>query len=91
MNRLNPNRVEDLVFIHINLRLLSRKRNSSTDNEEATKMWDIGRDECDLFDVANILEVASFYHDEPEIEAAFLMMMERKTIFLANLLFNLIF
>jgi hypothetical protein len=44
-------------------------------------MWDIGRDECDLFDVADILEVASFYHDEPELEAAFLMMMERKTIF----------
>jgi hypothetical protein len=80
-NGLNPKIAGDLVFIHINLRLLSRKRNSSTDNEEATKMWDIGRDECDLFDVADILEVASFYHDEPELEAAFLMMMERKTIF----------
>jgi hypothetical protein len=28
-NRLNPKRAKDLVFIHTNLRLLSRKRNST--------------------------------------------------------------
>ena len=45
MNRLNSKRDEDLVFIHTNLRLLSRKRNINTYNEGATKMWDIRRDE----------------------------------------------
>jgi hypothetical protein len=33
-------------------------------------MWDIGRNEWDLFDVVVILEVASLYLDEPELNAA---------------------
>jgi hypothetical protein len=33
-------------------------------------MWDIGRDEWNLFDVVFILEVASLYCDERELEAA---------------------
>jgi hypothetical protein len=33
-------------------------------------MWDIGRDEWNLFDVAGILEVASLSRDELELEAA---------------------
>ncbi|GKB99952.1 hypothetical protein Tco_0986089 [Tanacetum coccineum] len=42
-NKLSPKRAEDLVFIHNNLRLLSR----STDqyNEEKTMMWDVGGDD----------------------------------------------
>jgi hypothetical protein len=45
MNKFNPKRAEYFVFIHTYLRFLSRKRNSNTSNEGATKMWDIGRDE----------------------------------------------
>jgi len=67
-NRLNPRRAEDLVFVHTNLRLLSRNRN--TYNEGETRMWDIGGDEWNLFDGANILEVASFSLDEPDMEAS---------------------
>jgi hypothetical protein len=44
MNRFNPKRAEDLVFIHTNLCLLSRKRNNNTYIERVRKMWDIGRD-----------------------------------------------
>lgn len=32
-------------------------------------MWDIGGDEWDLFDGADILEVASLSLDEPELES----------------------
>ncbi|GAU32553.1 hypothetical protein TSUD_218110 [Trifolium subterraneum] len=69
-NKLNPKRAEDLVFIHTNLRLLSR--NNKTYKEGPTKMWDIGGDEFDLVDGAGILEVAiaSLSLDEPELEAA---------------------
>ncbi|XP_058750554.1 uncharacterized protein LOC131623560 [Vicia villosa] len=69
-NRLNPKRAEDLVFVHTNLRLLSRK--SEIYNEGVTKMWDIGGDELDLFDGAGILEVATLSLGEPELEAAFI-------------------
>lgn len=34
------------------------------------KMWDINRDEWDLFDVVDIFEVVSFSLNEPELEAA---------------------
>ena len=73
-------------FIQTNLNLLSRKRNSNTYNEGATKICNIGRDKWNLFDVANILEVASLSREEPELDATFLMIMERETIwlFLAN-------
>ncbi|XP_058778863.1 uncharacterized protein LOC131652890 [Vicia villosa] len=70
MNRLNPKRAEDLVFVHINLRLLSRK--SKIYNEGVTKMWDIDGDEFDLFDGAGILEVTTLSLDEPELEVAFI-------------------
>ena len=62
-----PARVEDLVYVHSNLRLLSRR------NEEyvhtATKMWNIARDswnESNIHGGAGILENAL---DEPELEA----------------------
>ncbi|GAU49563.1 hypothetical protein TSUD_191890 [Trifolium subterraneum] len=67
-NKINPKKAEDLVFIHTNLRLLSR--NNKTYKEGPTKMWDIGGDEFDLVDGAGILEVASLSLDEPELEAA---------------------
>ncbi|PNX78363.1 hypothetical protein L195_g034341 [Trifolium pratense] len=67
-NKLNPKRAEDLVYIHTNLRLLSR--NNKSYKEGPTKMWDIGGDGFDLVDGAGILEVASLSLDEPELEGA---------------------
>ena len=65
-----PLRAEDLVYVHSNLRLLSRR------NEEyihtATKMWDIAEDswnESDIHRGARILENAALTLDEPELEA----------------------
>ena len=65
-----PALAENLVYVHSNLRLLSRR------NEEyihtITKMWDIARDswnESDLHGGAGILENAAFTLDEPELEA----------------------
>ena len=65
-----PARVEDLVYVHSNLRLLSRR------NEEyvhtATKMWNIARDswnESNIHGGAGILENATLTLDEPELEA----------------------
>lgn len=66
-NRLNPKRAYDLVFVHTNLRLLSRKNKNY--NEGATRMWDIGGDEWNLSDGAGILEVANLSLDEPNMEA----------------------
>ena len=65
-----PARAEDLIYVHSNLRLLSRR------NEEyiriATKMWDIvgdSRNESDIHGGAGILENAALTLDEPELEA----------------------
>ncbi|KAF7812037.1 Dimer_Tnp_hAT domain-containing protein [Senna tora] len=49
-NKINPKRAKDLVFIHTNLRLLSRQ--SSKYNEGETRMWDIGGDRAEPFDGA---------------------------------------
>ena len=63
-------RAEDLVYVHSNLRLLSRR------NEEyihtTTKMWDIAGDswnESDIHEGAGILENAALTLDEPKLEA----------------------
>lgn len=40
-NRLTTSRSEDLVFVHYNLRLLSRKSKEYTDGP--TKFWDISK------------------------------------------------
>ena len=65
-----PLRAEDLVYVHSNLRLLSRR------NEEyvhtATKMWNIARDswnESNIHGGAGILENATLTLDKPELEA----------------------
>ena len=65
-----PARIEDLVYVHSNLRLLLRR------NEEyvhtATKMWNIAGDswnENDIHGGARILENAALTLDEPELEA----------------------
>ena len=65
-----PARAEDLVYVHSNLQLLSR-RNEKYINI-ATKMWDIARDswnESDIHGGAGILENAALILDEPELEA----------------------
>ena len=65
-----PARAEDMVYVHSNLRLLSR-RNVEYVNT-ATKMWDIARDswnEGDIHGGAGILENATLTLDELELEA----------------------
>ena len=63
-------RAEDLVYVHSNLRLLSR-RNVEYINT-ATKMWDIAGDswnEDEIHGGDGILENAALTLDEPELEA----------------------
>ena len=65
-----PTRVEDLVYVHSNLRLLSR-RNVEYVNT-TTKMWDIVGDSWNegyIHEGAGILENATLTLDEPELEA----------------------
>ena len=63
-------RVEDLVYVHSNLRLLSRRNKEYVNT--LTKMWDISGDfwnESDIHGGAGILENAALTLDEPELEA----------------------
>ena len=65
-----PARAEDMVYVHSNLRLLSR-RNVEYINT-ATKMWDIAGDswnEGDIHGGAGILKNAALTLDESELEA----------------------
>ena len=65
-----PARAEDLVYVHSNLRLLSR-RNVEYVNT-ATKMWDIAGDswnEGNIHGGARILKNATLTLDELELEA----------------------
>ena len=67
---MGPARTEDLVYVHSNFRLLSR-RNVEYVNT-ATKMWNIVGDswnESDIHGGARILENAALTLDEPELEA----------------------
>ena len=68
-NKLTPQRTEDLVYVHNNLRLLSRR--SPNYNEGESKMCDIGGYGFDSMDIENagILEIANHSLDEPELEA----------------------
>ena len=68
-SKLTPQRAEDLVYVHNNLRLLLRR--SPNYNEDESKMWDIGGEDFDLMDIENagILEIADLSLDEPELEA----------------------
>ncbi|XP_057418592.1 uncharacterized protein LOC130712795 [Lotus japonicus] len=75
-NKLHFTRAQDLVFIHTNLRLLSRKSQSYKEGE--TKMWDIGGDEWDL-EGSSILEGASLSLDEPELQAVLFIENENDT------------
>ena len=66
-NRITPKRAEDLVFVHSNLRLLSRRRPEYTIGE--SKKWDIGGDNQDEpFGGPELLEIVYLTLDEPEME-----------------------
>ncbi|KAL9669687.1 hypothetical protein QQ045_007235 [Rhodiola kirilowii] len=67
--RNNSMRAEDLVFIHNNLRLLSRSKSEYLG--ERTKMWDVGGDEFGTLEDTSILEFADLSLDEPEMENVF--------------------
>ncbi|PWA67780.1 HAT dimerization domain, Ribonuclease H-like domain protein [Artemisia annua] len=62
-NKLTTSRAQDLVYIHNNLRLLSR---NPTDDE---KMWDVGGDAFDSMEDVGFLEFADLSLDEPEFES----------------------
>ena len=65
--QLAPVRAEDLVFVHNNLRLMSRRTESYKTG--ANRIWDVGGDGFESFSGVGILEVASLSLDEPEMEA----------------------
>ena len=65
-----PTRAKNLVYVHSNLRLLSRRNVEYV--HTATKMWDItgnSWNEGDIHGEAGILENATPTLDEPELEA----------------------
>lgn len=66
-NKLTPERAEDLVFVHNNLRLLSRR--SEAYKTGATRMWDVGGDSFESLTGVGILEVAQLSIEEPELES----------------------
>ena len=67
-NKIVLQRAEDLVFVHTNLRLLSRR--SSSYKEGPSCMWDVGGDQFDSLDEINLgkLEFEDLSLDEPELE-----------------------
>ena len=65
-----PARIEDLVYVYSNLRLLSRHNVEYVNT--TTKIWDIVGDswnESGIHGGAGILENAALTLDEPELEA----------------------
>ncbi|XP_057764867.1 uncharacterized protein LOC130985765 [Salvia miltiorrhiza] len=66
-NKLAPQRAEDLVYIHSNLRLLSRRTLEYSKGE--TKLWDIGGDNFGTLQDVGDLEIAELSLDEPELES----------------------
>lgn len=67
-NKSSTKRAEDLVFIHSNLRLLSRKTLEYLKGE--SKLWDIGGDKFGTFEDVGDLEIVELSLDEPELEKA---------------------
>ncbi|XP_049385811.1 uncharacterized protein LOC125849902 isoform X2 [Solanum stenotomum] len=63
-NKLATSRAEDLVFVHYNLRLLSRKKEKYINGP--SKYWDVGGDRFDIDETTNDLTELSI--DEPQIE-----------------------
>ena len=66
-NRITPKRAKDLVFVHSNLRLLSKRRPEYTTGE--SKKWDIDGDKQDEpFGGPGLLDIAYLTLDKPEME-----------------------
>ncbi|KAL6126557.1 hypothetical protein ACLB2K_074604 [Fragaria x ananassa] len=67
-NKITPQRAEDLVYVHTNLRLLSRRSHSY--KEGPSQMWDVGGDQFDSLDETNLgrLEFEDLSLDEPALE-----------------------
>ncbi|XP_070045907.1 uncharacterized protein [Nicotiana tomentosiformis] len=66
-NKLATSRAEDLVFIHYNLRLLSRRKEKYTNGP--SKYWDLGGDYFNIDESINDLVELSI--DEPQLEGVF--------------------
>ncbi|GJN12088.1 hypothetical protein PR202_ga30334 [Eleusine coracana subsp. coracana] len=66
-NALTPQHAEDLIYVHSNLRLLSRSTYGYKKGD--TRMWDVGGDSFDSLSGVGILEVANLSIDEPELQA----------------------
>ncbi|XP_062182340.1 uncharacterized protein LOC133886623 [Phragmites australis] len=65
-NKLTPERAEDLVFVHNNLRLLSRKSNDYQSG--LSRMWDVEGDGTESFVGVGFLEGADLTLDKLEFE-----------------------
>ncbi|XP_026383788.1 uncharacterized protein LOC113279302 [Papaver somniferum] len=66
-NKITPKRGEDLVYVHSNLFLLSRREPHYMTGE--TRMWDVAGDTFDTLGSGEILEIANLSLDEPELES----------------------
>ncbi|KAL7237734.1 hypothetical protein ACSBR2_003939 [Camellia fascicularis] len=66
-NKMTPQHTEDLVFVHNNLHLLSRRSRQYIKGE--TKLWNVGRDVFDSLEGADLLEIVSLSLDEPHMKA----------------------
>ena len=68
-NKITLKRAEDLMFVHSNLWLLSRRREEYTKGN--SKKWDIGGDTWDEpFGGLGLLEIAYLTLDELEMETS---------------------
>ena len=63
---MTPKHAKDLVFIHSNLRLLSRRTTEYVKRE--CRMWNIFRDKFNYLEDVGELEIAHLSLDEPELE-----------------------
>ncbi|KAK4406691.1 hypothetical protein Sango_0675600 [Sesamum angolense] len=70
-NQITPQRAQDLVFVHNNLRLLSRKTPQYMQGD--TKMWDVAGDAFETIEDVGILEIANLSLDEPKLSLFYLM------------------
>ncbi|KAG6527898.1 hypothetical protein ZIOFF_010032 [Zingiber officinale] len=68
-NKITTQRAEDLVYVHYNLCLLSRRTRHYSEGE--SKMWDVGADGFDSIDIEGvaILEIVNLSLDEPKLES----------------------
>ncbi|KAK3127045.1 hypothetical protein QOZ80_7AG0567430 [Eleusine coracana subsp. coracana] len=65
-NALTPEHAEDLVYVHSNMRHLSRRTEVYKKGE--TMMWDIGGDSFESLSGVGILEVTNIFLDVPELQ-----------------------